>query len=189
MEPKQKSKPRLNRQDWLETALAALAEGGSNAVTVDALATRLGITRGSFYHHFKDRKDLATEMLTYWEKKWTTDILDDVKALHRDGKESLRVLAHLIQYRKAADYDPSVRAWALHDPDARQIVRQVDEIRLGFVRSMFQDIGFEGLDRENRARLYLFYAMSEPAFFYPLDEASAIELAEERLDFLTARQG
>ena len=182
-----KTKPRLRRQDWLEEALEALAEGGIHGVTVDALAQRLDVSRGSFYHHFKDRKDLTTEMLNFWEQKWTVEILDVVKALHRDGKESLRVLSELIRHRGAADYDSAVRAWALHSEDARVIVKEVDEMRIGFLRELFGEIGFEGLDLENRARLYLFYSMSEPTFFYPLDDSTVIQLAEERLEFLTRK--
>ena len=64
-----KPKPRLSRNSWLEVALELLQNDGINAVTVDALAIQLGITRGSFYHHFKDRNDLSKEMLDYWKEK------------------------------------------------------------------------------------------------------------------------
>lgn len=180
-----KSKQRLSRGHWLNTALDLLFDNGIGAVTVDALAVKLNISRGSFYHHFKNREDLSMEMLAYWKQKWTTDIRDDVAALGVDGVQALIALGDLIKYRKAAGYDVAIRAWAIHDDLAQDVVREVDKIRLDFIRSQFEKIGFAGLDLENRSRLFLYYAMIEPAFFDSPDEDTTLKLEQVRLSFLT----
>ena len=180
-----KPKPRLSRDSWLEVALELLQDDGINAVTVDALAIQLGITRGSFYHHFKDRNDLSKEMLDYWKQKWTVELREDVASLGLDGLHSLTALGNLIHHRKAADYDTAVRAWATHDEQAREIVGEADKIRLDFIRSQFEKIGFKGLDLENRSRLFLYYAMTEPVFFDSPDKKTAQKLDQVRLEFLT----
>jgi len=185
MKTQSKRKARLSRSDWLDAALIILHDDGINAVTVDALANHLCITRGSFYHHFKDRNDLAEELLNYWKLKWTVEIRDDVSALGLDGRQSLTALGNLIKHRQAAGYDTAVRAWAIHDEQAREIVGEADRIRLDFIRSQFEIIGFKGLDLENRSRLYLYYAMTEPAFFDPPDDKTAQKLDQVRLKFLT----
>jgi len=179
-------KPRLSRSDWLEVALELIQDNGINAVTVDALAVKLGITRGSFYHHFKGRHDLYKEMLDYWKLKWTVELRDDVDALGLDGHQSLIALGNLIKHRNAAGYDIAVRAWAVHDEQAKIIVAEADKIRLDFIRRQFEKIGFNGLDLENRSRLFLFYAMSEAAFFDPTEEETTRQLERVRLDFLTS---
>jgi AcrR family transcriptional regulator len=185
MNVKIKPKKRLSRTCWQEAALKLLLNEGINAITVDALATQLGITRGSFYHHFKDKKDLSKEMLDYWKQKWTVEIRDDVDALGLDGLQSLTALANLIKHRRAAGYDMAVRAWAIHDDMAQEIVKEADKIRLAFIRKQFEKIGFKGLDLENRSRLCLYYAMTEPAFFNPPDKTTNQELDKIRLSFLT----
>ena len=180
------TKPRLSRSDWLQVALELLHAEGINAVTVDALAERLGITRGSFYHHFKDRRDLSQEMLDFWKLKWTVELRDDVAALGLDGLQSLIALGNLIKHRNAADYDVAVRAWAVHDLTAKQLVAEADKVRLDFIRSQFEKMGFRGLDLENRSRLFLYYAMNEPAFFDPPSDEMAQQLDQIRLKFLTS---
>lgn len=185
MNKSSKPKPRLSRDSWLEVALELLQDDGINAVTVDALALKLSITRGSFYHHFKNRNDLTKEMLDYWKQKWTVEIRDDVAALGLDGLQSLTALQNLIHHRKSANYDTAVRAWAIHDEPARKMVGQADRIRLEFIRNQFEKIGFKGLDLENRSRLFLYYAMTEPAFFDSPDEKTAQKLDQVRLQFLT----
>jgi AcrR family transcriptional regulator len=180
-----KPKPRLSRNSWLEVALELLQDDGINAVTVDALAVQLGVTRGSFYHHFKDRNDLSKEMLDYWKEKWTVEIRDDIASLGLDGFQSLTALLNLIHHRDGAGYDAAIRSWAIHDEQAREIVGEADKIRLDFIRSQFEKIGFKSLDLENRSRLFLYYAMTEPVFFNPPDEKTAKKLDQVRLKFLT----
>src|ERR1700753_1355367 len=46
---------RLGREDWLLEALRVLAESGVEAVRVEPLAKRLGVTQGSFYWAFGAR--------------------------------------------------------------------------------------------------------------------------------------
>ena len=51
-EPPGCGEPTLTAADWAEAALQLIAEKGLGALTVSALAARLGVTKGSFYWHF-----------------------------------------------------------------------------------------------------------------------------------------
>lgn len=62
-----KRKNKLTANDWLDTALQVLAEQGLEAVAVEPLAKRMGVTKGSFYWHFKNRNVLLSELLQFWE--------------------------------------------------------------------------------------------------------------------------
>ena len=66
-----RSRTRLSREDWIEAALQALADGGPREVAVERLAARLGATKGSFYWHFADREELISEALATWEREAT----------------------------------------------------------------------------------------------------------------------
>ena len=158
-------KRRLNREDWLSAGLQLLSEKGIGSVTIDRLAARLGITRGSFYHHFENRKDLLTDMLEYWIKAWTLRIRDDMSALGLEPETTLLGLIKMIRHRGAANHDAAVRAWAMSDPLAADYVRRADSERLAYVKSLFEAAGFEGLELESRARMYLYYEAFEPMMF------------------------
>jgi AcrR family transcriptional regulator len=179
------AKPRLKRQDWIDAAIQLLVEAGIGAVSVDRLAASLGITRGSFYHHFADREDLLRAMLNFWAERWSYSIREQIAALGLDPGTTLFALMKAIRNNRAADYDAPFRAWALHDPVARAVVAQVDQARLDFIRSQFEALGFTGLDAENRARLYLHYEMAAPAMFAGPSSERDEELLAERHRFLT----
>ena len=65
--------------------LAALADGGPDAVRVDVLAQTLGVTRGGFYHQFDDRQALLDELLDAWERRSTDEVLERVE---REGGDA-----------------------------------------------------------------------------------------------------
>ena len=48
---------RLTKQDWINSGLRTLATEGASALKVGAMAAALGVSRGSFYWHFKDFAD------------------------------------------------------------------------------------------------------------------------------------
>jgi AcrR family transcriptional regulator len=178
-------KPRLTRQDWIDAAIELLNQAGIGAVSVEQLGTRLGVTRGSFYHHFADREDLLRAMLDYWAQRWTYEVRDQIVALGLDASTTLFALMNAIRSNRAANYDAPFRAWALHDPLARAVVEQVDQARLDQIQGLFAGLGFTGLDLENRARLFLYFEMGAPAMFAAPSPERDEELLKERHRFLT----
>ena len=56
----------LDRHEWIEAAIELLAEQGVQGMRVELLAKNFGVTKGSFYWHFKDRQDLVDGVLATW---------------------------------------------------------------------------------------------------------------------------
>ena len=175
----------LDRASWLDAAIEILGRSGIAAVSIVQLANNLGVTRGSFYHHFNNRDDLLQSMLDYWEKTWTIEVLEEIRALELSAEEKLQALVHSVRQQSAAIHDAPFRAWALYDPLARPSLERVDKIRLDYIRSLFAEAGFNGIDAENRARLLLHFEMSDSAFFAPRDDETEKRLVDERLKLLT----
>ena len=78
--------PTLTASDWAEAALHLIAEKGLRALTVGALATRLGVTKGSFYWHFHSRAELLAAALARWEQRATTDAMRGLDAVTDDRR-------------------------------------------------------------------------------------------------------
>ena len=66
-------------------------------------------------------------------------------------------------------------------------MRRADEIRLGYITSLFEAAGFEGLDLENRARLFLYAEAFEPMMFVRPSPEAEPDLVRERHSLLTAK--
>ncbi|NER97899.1 MAG: TetR/AcrR family transcriptional regulator, partial [Symploca sp. SIO1B1] len=75
----------LTRLDWIEQGLKTLAETGVETVRVEPLAKVLGVTKGSFYWHFKNREDFLEAILQEWVNWQTNSIIEQVEALGGDA--------------------------------------------------------------------------------------------------------
>jgi len=181
------AKTRLGRADWIAGALRAMVAKGISAVTIDVVAAELEVTRGSFYHHFVDREDLLRAMLEYWLDRWTTQIREASRNRELDGTDALTNLSDLIRQREAAHLDAFVRSWAARDQMAFEYVKKADIIRIDYIRSLFEDLGFKGRELEVRSRLFYFYEAFEPMMATEPKVGKKDALAKEMLKLLSNR--
>src|ERR1700720_3402412 len=86
---------RTPRSKWIQEGLRALAAGGPNAVRIEPLAQALGVTRGGFYWHFKDRRALLEEILDAWERVSVDEAIERVDREGGDARAKLRRLSAL----------------------------------------------------------------------------------------------
>jgi AcrR family transcriptional regulator len=122
----------LQRRDWLRAARLALLRGGIGAVRVEKLARSLGVTKGSFYWHFRDRADLLDSLLREWENE-VAEILPQLGG----GAARRRLLALVGQIEQRARLseegkvpsDAAIFAWASVDPGVARRVNKADEER------------------------------------------------------------
>lgn len=129
--------PRKTAEDLLDAGLGMLAESGIDQLTIEALCTRLGVTKGSFYHHFGGREDYLERLLAHWEHNWT---VGRMRAADAAGDPQRRFAA-IVEASNALPHGPetSIRAWALRDPLARRHLERVDALRMDYLRGIFEE--------------------------------------------------
>jgi len=176
--------PRFSKSDWLEAGLAALATGGVRSVRVDALARQLGVARSGFYWHFENRDELLAAMLDYWTRELTGSVTDDPTIVSMPANDRLLAIATLVTDHDLGRYDEAVRQWAREDPAVGRIARRTFGARLDLFEATFAELGFEGEEREMRARLFAVYQAAEGAAIPPISKARRRRLAEIRVRVL-----
>jgi len=144
---------RTPRGAWVGAALQALAAGGPDAVRVEALAVRLGVSKGGFYWHFTDRQALLEEMLDAWEKAWTEDLIARVESQPGDPRAKLQQLFELVSSPHGLAVELAVRDWSRRDSDVAERLRRVDNRRIGYLRSLFGQFCADENDVEVRSML------------------------------------
>src|SRR5215475_9213904 len=80
----------LDEEAWIEGGLELLASDSVDGVGIEALARKLGVTKGSFYWHFKDRAALLQAMLRSWQRKATLAIIERLEQSDKPPAERLR---------------------------------------------------------------------------------------------------
>ena len=184
---KQSVRKRLTREEWLSNALELLGEQGDSRLRIETLTQLMGVTKGSFYWHFKNRKDFVVSLAEYWIDRSTTGVLGALLAMKASPEEKLLELARLIDEEEWTRYDLPIRAWATHQPEVMKILRRADTFRRDYIRSLFHEMGFEGDDLDTRTETFLVFYSSERSF--PL-RSSREKRARQKLirhDILTKR--
>lgn len=133
---------RASRRDWLEAGLAVLGEEGAPALTIERLAARMGLTKGSFYHHFKGMSGFRTDLLAHYESEHTRrHIADAERAGPGAGARLRRLMDLVLTERPDTDrLEIAVRAWALQDAEVRELQERVDRLRVEYLRSLVADL-------------------------------------------------
>ena len=144
--------PRLGPEDWIAAGLEALAQGGVDAVRVDVLAKTLGVTRGSFYWHFGDRRALLDGLLAAWGEQQTDGVIARAQALGKPPRETLRALLGMC-FEDDGRLERALRSWAATDGAAAEAVQAVDGRRIAYLAALLAAMGFAEATARTRARI------------------------------------
>ena len=184
---RKKTGQRLTREDWLENSLTVLSRKGRAGLRIHDLSAALGVSRGSFYWHFKDRNDFIHSLLEYWSEEYTAVA---PAAVGRDGgspEDRLLRLMRLVHDQDLTRHDLTVRSLATLDSQFSRTVKKVDRFRLDFIQSLFAEMGFTDDQLRIRARACLAYLTVEHIMFDQLDRKHRSDLVDSFHAFLVRK--
>jgi AcrR family transcriptional regulator len=129
-----KDKVQLTWDDWLDAAAGEVAAGGFGNLRVLTLSKKLGVTRGSFYWHFKDHEELVMSFLNRWRDRRIHE-LQYWKPKGGDVETELRQILELLltdasRNIRRLQVELAVRDFARRNDFAADLVNEVDEARI-----------------------------------------------------------
>jgi AcrR family transcriptional regulator len=148
--------PTLTASDWAEAALQLIAEKGLRALTVSRLASRLGVTKGSFYWHFRGRSDLLGAALGRWEQRATSEAIKGLEAV-TDARRRLELMLDAASQPPRSRSLYAALAEAAEDPIVRKALNRVASARIAYLERCFSDLGLAATD----AKAYALLAYAE----------------------------
>ena len=155
----------LTPEAWIDAATEVLVDRGIDHVRVDVLATQLGVTRGSFYWHFRDREDLLRRVLEAWRNRATVQLTRRLSLAGPDARTQLRDVISLPHRgraaARAARIELAIRAWARRDQMAREAVDEADQQRIAYHGQIFESLGFDPGEAALRAFVMYSHEVAE----------------------------
>ena len=139
------------RERWLLAGQDLLRRGGVGEVKLQALTAELGLTTGSFYHHFTAMADYLDQLARYYG---SDQVLQHIERIATDDpRERIRRLAAVSRDERMGPLDAAMRDWAGANALAAEAVARADEILLRYLEQAFRDLGFDQRDAQLRALL------------------------------------
>lgn len=124
------------RDRWLDEGLRVLVDDGAAGVRIDRIAARLGLSKGSFHHHFAGADGYKRDLLAHYESLTVGALESAIDALGADASVPavLEALTGLIRADRPGLYRPeldvAVRAWSTSDTDVRAVQQRIDTARV-----------------------------------------------------------
>lgn len=127
------------KQDYFDAGMDLLGSGGVRAITIARLCAALGVTKGSFYHHFDGVEDYRRQLLAHWSTEREHQVTAAAAAA-TDPYERLDLLrdSSVSLHHEA---EAAIRAWSRTDADAWQVRATVDATRERSVAQAFEAVG------------------------------------------------
>lgn len=142
---------RYSRMDWLEQGLHVIANQGVDALTIELMCQRLGLTKGSFYHHFKNREHYLESILAFWEERFTEGFITYSQVATTPAARLARLLEKVVASHDTSEV--AIRAWAHIDPLAQVVQARVDHRRILYLTEQLVALGRDAEQAQTVAHL------------------------------------
>jgi AcrR family transcriptional regulator len=132
------------RSDWLQAGLTAVADDGPDGLRIDRLCRRLGVSKGSFHHHFAGAGDFKRALLDAYETlvvEALNDAIEQTAAI--TPQQSLAGLTAAITSTQSfyrPELEVAMRAWAFSNSQVRAVQERVDRRRLESLEGIWSRI-------------------------------------------------
>lgn len=121
---------KVDKNQWFVIGLKVLENDGFSKITIDNLCTLLEITKGAFYHHFKNIDGYVDALMKYWLSQNTIQIIEDADKLP-SAKERIGFIGNAVIQRLHKS-EQVIRAWGFSSPIVKKYVQQVDDLRIEY---------------------------------------------------------
>jgi AcrR family transcriptional regulator len=175
----------LSRTAYFMAAFDLLADEGPDGLTIAALCGRLGVTKGSFYHHFLDFSEFVQALLEYWAAEHATRLIALSESVTDPFQrfDLLKGIAVTLPHGTEA----AIRAWSWSNQQVADVQRVVDEARLAHLTQAGVDAGLE----LERSRLMAKISLSVLVGMQQLERPAPTETMDEvfsELKYWTLRE-
>jgi AcrR family transcriptional regulator len=151
----QKPAAHLGRRDWLEGGQRLLRREGVSGVKLRPLAESLGVSTGSFYHHFADFDAFLASLAKYYSGEQLAENIAIVRREAATPYERIVRAAQLAAEIALPELIGAMRAWARRDPAVAFDVSTLEQGLMDFLTECFEGLGFTRAEAAVRAFVLL----------------------------------
>lgn len=146
-----------SKNDWILLGYKLFSEQGENGIVVEKMASKLKVNKSSFYWHFNSKKEFINDLINYWIKTETEQIIHETDA-SKDIKEKFNTFLK-ITFKKAPylEFIYFLKRYAKKEKEIQIIVDMVDNRRLKYTSLLFQEIGYSKSESIIKARIFYNY--------------------------------
>lgn len=122
---------KVEKINWFTEGFSILETDGFEKVTIESLCSRLGVTKGSFYHHFKNMDGYVNALMEYWLEVNTLALIEKTEKI-KNVKNKRGVLNDLVS-ELPFKVEHTIRAWSYSNSVVNVAIQKVDKMRSDYL--------------------------------------------------------
>ena len=138
------------RENWEDAALHAIAAHGLRSLSIPDLARSLGVTKGSFYWHFRGIQELIDAALHRWEEM-DRAALEELRGVVEPRARLTALFVQSMEKREAHALYVTLSGSSV--PEVAAALRRISDRRLRFLVDAYRALGFMRADAAEQALL------------------------------------
>ena len=141
------------KEDWINLGYELFSEQGVSGIIVEKMAKTLKVNKSSFYWHFKTKKDFIEQLILFWIKNETEQIisLTDSK---KPGLQKFKTLIALIYKQDLfLDFTFYLKRYARNEKKIQIIIDKIDNQRIEYANKLLQEMGYSKQDSKIKSTL------------------------------------
>lgn len=168
---------RLNKEKWLQTGLDILNRTSYTDIKIEYLCKRLKVTKGSFYHHFKNINDYYCKLFEFLFNKERINFDQFIEDIPTPEERLNFVNRQII--KNISKEKVSLRAWGSHNKEVKQQLDKVDNLQIEYLTKLYLDIGHDPKKASILAKLNFALLVGLYQLFYNGSTSEINELIPE----------
>jgi AcrR family transcriptional regulator len=142
----------LSAADWERAALDLIAELGMQALAIEPLARRMGITKGSFYWHFSSREALLERALLRWEEHDSRNLNTSLGEIDHPRDRLISFFRRVGKEKLTHEVFSELCSAAAH-PQVEPVLERVANRRMAHLSVAYEELGMAADKARHQARL------------------------------------
>jgi AcrR family transcriptional regulator len=144
------------QQDWVRGGQALLIADGIDAVKLHCLTRKLGVSTGSFYHHFKNFDEYLAALAEFYGSEQAQLPFDEARSRTGDDPEALlREATTIFGVGSMRQLNIAMRAWGQRDERAAAAIQRYDAVLIRNLDGIFQALGFDEIAAKSRSLIMM----------------------------------
>ena len=168
---------RLNKEKWLQAGLDRLNKTSYTDIKIEYLCKCLKVTKGSFYHHFKNINDYYSKLIEYLFNKERINLDQSFNDIPTPKGRINYINQHII--KNISKEKVSLRAWGSHNKEVKQQLDKKDVIRIEYFTKLYLDTGLDPKKASIMAKLNFALLVGIYQLFYNRSKSELNELIPE----------
>ena len=125
----------MTKDEWLKRTLELLSIHGIDILKIDSLCKKLNLTKGSFYHHFKNYEMFMNDLLDYWYQTYTAEIFNEIKKYEDNVLKQIEVITEMM-YSKDLNIEVQFRVLGFQNKVVQNYIEKTDIQRLEAMKAI-----------------------------------------------------